>query len=155
MSLFKLKDKMKKIILSFLLLLMITSVFSQRSQSVKSDWITAVENDNVLISKRTVQIDDVANGMHSEYVQFKCQNKTSSQLFLSWYFDAKYQANVTTDLSDENYRAFLLDPNQEFIPDFSNQNDFKYFVFKKLMDLDNKLELLSVQLAKLTTKKIK
>lgn len=146
---------MKKLILSFLFLLMITSVFSQRVQTVKSDWITAVENDNVLISKRTVQLDDVKNGMYSEYIQFKCQNKTANQLFLSWYFDAKYQVNAPTDLGDENYRAFLLEPNEEFIPNSSNQNEFKYFVFKKLMDFDNKFELLSVQLAKLTTKKIK
>ena len=146
---------MKKIILSFLFLLIITSVFSQSTQTVKSDWTTALENDKVLISKRTVQFDDVKNGIHSEYIQFKYQNKTTTQLFLSWYFDAKYQNNTTTDLDDENYRAFLLDPNEEFIPVFSNQNEKRYFVFKKLLDFDNKLELLSVQLAKLTTKKIK
>ena len=68
---------MKKIFLSFLFLLMVTSAFSQSSQTVKSDWVTAIENDHVLISKRTVQIDDNKNAMHSEYVQFKYQLKNN------------------------------------------------------------------------------
>jgi len=133
----------------------ITMLFAQETQIAKSDWVVTHDTKLVRISSRTIQLDDVKNGMHREYVQFKYQNKTATQLFLSWYFNAKYSNNTVTKLDDENYRAFLLEPNQEFVPNFSEQNEKMYFVFKKMTDMANQPQLESVTLDKLKTNPIK
>lgn len=132
-----------------------TSSYAQDVQTVKSDWTVASENKVVVISKRTVQLDDIKNGMYREYVQFKYKNKTAQQVHVSFYFDAKYQTNTSSNLDDENYRSFLLDSNQEFIPSFLNPNEKSNFVFKRLTDTKKKSELISVQLAKIKTNIIK
>lgn len=146
---------MKKYILTCLVLIAFVSSHAQDVQTVKSDWTVANESKEVVISKRTVQLDDIKNGMHREYVQFKYKNKTASQIHVSFYFDAKYQSNTSKNLDDENYRSFILDPNQEFIPLFSNRNEKINFVFKRLLNTKKKSELISVQLAKIKTNIIK
>ncbi len=135
--------------------LCISSLIAQETQTVKSNWVVAQETKEVLVSKRTVQLDDVKNGMHREYVQFKYQNKTTSQLLVSWYFAAKYSNNQVTKLDDENYRAFLLDPNQVFIPEFSKQNDKMYFVFKQMINMPNQPHLEDISLIKLKASIVK
>lgn len=146
---------MKKYILCCLVLIAFASSYAQDVQTVKSDWTVASENKIVVVSKRTVQLDDVKNGLHREYVQFKYKNKTAQQVHVSFYFDAKYQLTTTSSLDDENYRSFLLDPNQEFTPSFLNSNEKTNFVFKRLLNVKNKPELITVQLAKIKTNIIK
>jgi len=142
---------------AFLLFFLMSAgfLFAQEIQTVKSNWAIAKETKQVVVSKRILQFDDIKNGMHREYVQFKYKNKTATQLFVSWYFNAKYSNNQVAKLDDENYRAFLLEPNQEFIPNFSNQNEKMYFVFKRMTDMQNQPQLESVSLHKLKTNIIK
>ena len=71
---------MKKYILCCLVLIAFASSYAQDVQTVKSDWTVASENKIVVVSKRTVQLDDVKNGLHREYVQFKYKNKTAQQV---------------------------------------------------------------------------
>ncbi len=146
---------MKNKISLLLFLLSVTTLFAQNVQTVKTNWTIVTETNQVRVSKRTIQLDDIKNGMHREYVQFKYQNKTAHQLFVSWFYDATYQGSIKTKLDDENYRAFLLDPNQTFVPDFSIQKEKMFFVFKRLTDMPNKPQLVSVELQKLKTNIVK
>ena len=148
---------MKKIFFSLLLFFCIGSVLAQVTPEIKSNWETTLENNEVEISKRTVQVNDVANGTYISYVQLKYQNKTAKQLFVSFYIDAKYTGNSTakSNLDDEDYRAFLLEPNQAFVPNFSTQNEKMHFVFKKLTNYTDKPTLTSVTITKLKTNIIK
>ena len=146
---------MKNNIFFLIFLMSVGFLFAQEKQTVKSNWLTISETKELLISKRIVQFDDLKNGMHREYVQFKYKNKTTLQLFVSWYFNAKYSNSQVVKLDDENYRAFLLEPNQEFIPDFSNQKEKMFFVFKQMTDMPNKPHLESITIDKLKTNPIK
>jgi len=139
----------------FFFLISTRFLFAQDIQTIKSDWSIAQENKQVLIYKRTVHFDDAKNGMHRDYVQFKFKNKFNNQIQVSLYFDAKYSNQQTAKLDDENYRSFLLEPKQEFIPNFSNQKEKMFFVFKQMTDMPNQPHLESVSVQKLKINIIK
>jgi len=120
-----------------------------------SDWKTTIENENLLISERVLSIDDKKNGIEKEYIQYSYQNKTQKQLYVNWDFKSNYKySNEKLELTDEDYRVLILEPNQTFIPKYSIQKDRIFLVFKRVVNAKKINPLIYSSFANLTTKKL-
>ncbi|PHS05044.1 MAG: hypothetical protein COA88_12880 [Kordia sp.] len=129
----------------FLVLFFSTNIFSQEKIIPKSNWGITLENEKLLINQRVIVVNDKHNGIYREYIQYQYHNKTEKQLFIKWYFVAEYlNQQSKSKLDDENYRALLLEPKETFLPKFNSSKDKMFFVFKKLLDFNDKPTLESV-----------
>lgn len=130
-----------------------TNLLAQEEIIPKSNWKITLENEKLLINQRVIEVNDKHNGIYREYIQYQYHNKTEKQLFVKWYFDAKYyKQDSKLKLDDENYRALLLEPKEAFLPKFNSSKDKMFFVFKKLLDFKDKPTLESVNFHKLEYK---
>jgi len=121
------------------------NLFAQEEIIPKSSWEITLENEKLLINQRVIEVNDKHNGIYREYIQYQYHNKTEKQLFVKWYFDAQYlKQQSKLKLDDENYRALILEPKETFLPKFNSSKDKMFFVFKKLLDFNDKPTLKSV-----------
>ncbi|WP_452224479.1 hypothetical protein [Lacinutrix chionoecetis] len=145
-----------KLPITLLFFLSITLAFSQKEMTAKSDWsVVHDEESNFTISKRSVDIDDMQNGLFKAYYQYKFENKTNKQLFLSWHFITDYKNfSNTKSANDENYRVLLLEPNATYIPDFSKIKDKSFFVFTHFNKRQSNIKLNTVEFSNLKFKSL-
>jgi len=121
------------------------NLLAQEEIIPKSKWEITLENEKLLINQRVIEVNDKHNGIYREYIQYQYHNKTEKQLFIKWYFDAQYlKQESKSKFDDENYRALLLEPKETFLPKFNSSKDKMFFVFKKLLDFNDKPTLKSV-----------
>jgi len=134
--------------------LFVSVLFSQKGTTIKGDWSIVYEEEGiVVISKRTVEINDVKNDVYKMYFQYKFENITEEQLHLDWNFITKYNMYSSSELpTNENYRSLTLEPNESFIPEFSNKTEKQFFVFKKFLKKSTNVVLDTVELFNLKVK---
>ncbi|WP_397362764.1 hypothetical protein [Olleya sp. R77988] len=127
--------------------------YSQEDLSNEDNWKITQNLEHVIISQRTVEFNDDVNGVYKEYIQYKFKNKTDKQLFINWDFEFKYShTSKANSGSDELYRALVLEPNQNFIPDYYFSNQKSFFVFNKFLKSKIDVHLESVNFKNLKTK---
>ena len=143
---------MKRLLILFMSIMVIGTIsISSSSFTTSNEWTLYKQAQGVQIYFKTVDCDDVTNGLYQRYVLLKVVNTTNFDVNVKWKNDLWYDNNCTTceDQSVENKVNLLVKAKSELV---GNCTDLQLKIFSEFKNHADVPKLTKFELSNLEIK---